>query len=554
MRATQAAVLISLLLILGLAGPFSCGSDDADKTPSPAPPVPAGTAQPPSGDDDDDAVSSFSVIYEWALIPGANPPCNPVTGAETSAKYNRVPVFRFRQDTGFLPPNPVRGVLILAPGFAAGVSDLFVVAHDLVEMSEGNLEVWIVDRRSNLLEDQTGLDAAEAARDPWIAHDYYFEGVPVNGQTFGGWIDSRSPATDMMSEWGLDVQLRDLRKVIELVPAVHRQTNVFIGGHSRGARLAQMFAAYEFGDGTLGADLIAGILLFDYMADTDPMNEAAYLRRLERIRNGSKPRHDFSKIGINAASVAVQTQILAMAASNGFGQGDPQVGPDGFFPTWWTFEIGRRLITRGRDIRMTNEATVGLIFDDETSPFPSGFYGKFGAVTGGQIGHDLLGPFPSDPDALYTWVPFDQTEPPERADLQRLLPLIYAGPSDCVDMYYPTRLTLDDDAAGKLETEGTWVHDYLRFFTSRMDVPVLALEGIVGHGTGYYETYRDRLAPVRGQSLPRTAVGFDVHSQPDWGHIEVLAIEPDRNPFYPRFLQWMDEWSVGEVQVPAFNP
>jgi hypothetical protein len=34
--------------------------------------------------------------------------------------------------------------------------------------------------------------------------------------------------------------------------------------------------------------------------------------------------------------------------------------------------------------------------------------------------------------------------------------------------------------------------------------------------------------------------------------LDVIIVEPDRNPFLPDFLGWIDEWSTGTVQVPIF--
>jgi pimeloyl-ACP methyl ester carboxylesterase len=67
-----------------------------------------------------------------------------------------------------------------------------------------------------------------------------------------------------MAEWGLDGQLRDFRAVVDQARAT--TPNVFLGGHSLGAALAQMFAAYDFGD-TAGFQLIKGLIILDATAD-----------------------------------------------------------------------------------------------------------------------------------------------------------------------------------------------------------------------------------------------------------------------------------------------
>ena len=139
-------------------------------------------------------------------------------------------------------------------------------------------------------------------------------------------------------------------------------------------------------------------------------------------------------------------------------------------------------------------------------------------------------------------------------DLQRMLHLTFIGPSDYGDPYYSYRLQIDELSAGNLEVTGSWRENYLPFYSSQVDVPIFALAGDLLSGSGTYETYRDLIAPVRGQSKPRTEVGFRIHNQPNWGHIDVLLIAPDRNPFYIDFLNWTDEWMEGTVQVPEFGP
>ena len=66
-------------------------------------------------------------------------------------------------------------ILVLIPGFMGGANSFDYIGRQLVSMAEaegvGSLEVWAVDRRTNCLEDLTGMNAAEAAVTPasrWI--------------------------------------------------------------------------------------------------------------------------------------------------------------------------------------------------------------------------------------------------------------------------------------------------------------------------------------------------------------------------------------------------
>lgn len=550
------AKLFSTLLVLLLALSFiGCGDDQEDEKDDSGPDDDDDDDDDnnDNDDNDDDDTTEVNVISERVFSQGAQAPPNPETGAETPPEYNRMPVYRFRNDSGDDPPYPVSAIVVMVPGYAAGASDFFTFAHDLVETMEGDAEVWVVDRRSHLLEDQTGLDEAEAQKDPWIAHDYYFEGAQINDKTFEGFIESSAPVTEMMSEWGLNIHLEDVRKLLENVPEQSRPKNVFIGGHSRGARFSQMYAAYQFEDGHKGTDDLAGILLLDYTAAVNPMDENTYLDSIEAIRDGSQSRCGL--VGTAGATTGnlVNIEIFAMAASEGFGDGDPEIGPDGFWEEWGLFEILFPFMTRFVEVQLSNEARFGLLFDDNSTPGANTFYGHMGRLTGGEVSVDAMGEYPSEPGATYFWANYNEVDPEEGMDIQNFLYLTYGGQSDFVDWYYPARLHLDDNAVDNLETAGTWAHSYLPFSNLQVDAAVFALEGFTAAGSGEYEIYRNALGPVRGSSQPRTVEGFDILPVHDWGHVEVLMTEPDRNPFLDAFVEFIGEWTDGKVQVPRFG-
>ena len=142
------AWLVVLSTCVVLAG---CGEDDAPLNGQSSVPPPVGVVQ-----------SSISV-------PGDEAPPNPQTGAVTAPELNRA-YAQVYQGSG-VSDAAVRKVLVLVPGFLAGANNFDYLARRIVERTAGATAVWAVDRRSNALEDQTGLDAAEAAQDPDIAKD-----------------------------------------------------------------------------------------------------------------------------------------------------------------------------------------------------------------------------------------------------------------------------------------------------------------------------------------------------------------------------------------------
>jgi hypothetical protein len=559
MKMNRVPVLLLLALIAIALSVPACGDDDDDDNDDSYPP---GDDDDDNGDDDDDdAVDDdddndtdypYALKVEHLLVPGASAPPNPETGAETPDDFNKLSIYRFRKDTGDNPPTEVKAILIMLPGYAAGASDFFTFARHLVTKTDGDIEVWAVDRRANLLEDQTGADAAESQKDPMLLWDYYFEGASIGGETFDGFIEGDAPITEMTSEWGLDLQLSDLRNLVAQVPEANREATVFIGGHSRGARYSQMYASYEFSDGHFGGDDLAGILLLDISGAVNPPTQNDYQDQLLAIRQGTEPRAGLLGNGGDTLGFLLEIQFFAMVASEGFGDpDDPEMGPDGFYPDWGMFETIFPLMTRYNDVTMTNLARFGLIFDNDTTIAGNNFYGHMGALTGGDLKKDPLGWYPYETGVTYTWQSYEDTE--ELMDIQNFLYLTYGGTSDFAEWYYPMRYAMDDHAAGDLETQGSWQHALFPFYTSRMESAVFAIEGYTAQKTTDYDDYLAMLPPVRGETRPRSDVGFDVIELPEWGHVEVLMVEPENNPFYDQFLAWIDEWSAGRVTVPSFG-
>src|SRR5918992_495183 len=109
------------------------------------------------------------------------------------AKYDRVWVQQ-------LGPRAHDRVVVLMPGTNGGAGSITPVARDIVKRV-ARTQVWIVDRRQQAFEDTAVFER----RDPDAALDHYlgFKYRRVLG------ADARFAA-----EWGLWVQLADLRRVV----------------------------------------------------------------------------------------------------------------------------------------------------------------------------------------------------------------------------------------------------------------------------------------------------------------------------------------------------
>lgn len=495
------------------------------------------------------SVACPAVVKQYLEIAGEPAPPNPVTGAQTPPEFNRVRYIRYRADTGNDPPLPANAVLIMLPGFTVGTGYLTYMARNLVEMSCGKVEVWLAERRHHFLEDPTGMIAAEKAGDPWIANGYYYEGLEVDGKVFAGFLDGNAPKSAMLSEWGLDIAMKDIRSVIRQVPETARQATVFLGGQSRGVAYVRAYAAYEFENGHLGCEDLAGLVLVDGDSQyKEGMDEEGYLEDLEEIRSGQKAR--FVTVPPAGPPIYAFLEILAMASSENFGDPtDPQLGPDGQFPEFGPLEPLLSLLFRQQKIQMTNEAFFGFATDTDSAVIDI-LRAGVGAMDG-PIAEDTIGLYPSDPDHLYTWKHWDEVDPLDFCEIQDLLRSLWEGPSNATDPYYASRLDLDFFVADQLETAGTWRDKYFTLRSSDMDAPVYVLGShILSEQPERVTLYRSQIAPVRGQDLPRSEYGFEILWKPEWEHIDTVFAVAETNDFFLGLVDWMQQYSKGVVQVP----
>jgi pimeloyl-ACP methyl ester carboxylesterase len=150
-------------------------------------------------------------------------------------------------------PRSARTVLLLVPGTGGGAGSFRLVARDLVRRVRG-LQVWSWDRRANAFEDT----AVFRRRDPGHSFGYYLNGQEVDGRRFSP-VSGPGDAP-FAREWGLEVALEDLRRVVR--KARRARLRVILGGHSLGAWTAQAYASWDF-DGRPGYRDIRGLVLID---------------------------------------------------------------------------------------------------------------------------------------------------------------------------------------------------------------------------------------------------------------------------------------------------
>ena len=385
------------------------------------------------------------------------------------AKYDKV----FVQQLG---PARAENVLVLVPGTNGGAGGITPVARDIVRRTPST-QVWIVDRRQQAFEDTSVF----RTRDPQRVQDYYL-----------GFEYERTVGTDAkyVADWGLGVQLADLRSVIQRARKGGRR--VMLGGHSAGASTAVAYAAWDFG-GRAGYRDIDGLVLIDGglrgSFDSADLDDAK--TTLADIRKGN---------------VFLDLLGLGLPEINGI---FAQVG------ALWAYERPNELSTLQRfpllpdvfkpSIPVTNEGLFGFAFDETTSPrFLSLIHVRAGSLaTSG------------DPRG---W------EDGELTPIRRHARAYAADRPNATEWYYPRRLGLDLNAASALRQTPAARYLGLRIeHAKRIDVPLYAYGTALTDG-GVARGAR-RLA--KSSRIERPTVVDDRKAS----HLDPLSGAPARNRF-----------------------
>lgn len=438
-----------------------------------------------------------------------------------SAKYPAHPepcdwieYLRYRSDDGPADARQADAVYVGMPGIFEGASAFDIIGRNIVSEARRrgrHVEVWGIDRRSNCLEDRTGIEAAKAARDARVAIDYYYRGREIGGRRFEDFrgaapstfrIDLHDKAA-FQRQLGLEQTLLDYYAVIAdgFPEPAERRRKVVCGGHSLGGILTGLFAAWDFdGDrrttGDAGVEQCAGFIALDtFVVSRADRALVPALAGVTRPLGALAPRQEtfLSLPVINPEIMA----LLTGAAGNAYWEGDAESSLQREIPrTPRIREALRILFSRdlahylrsGRpdltDLRATSEALFGLMLDNNSynltgiaqvsMGFPAGgplapkhfplpnqtaFVPGLSLITSNLLGLGRLvvPTAPRTPDGggpVYRWrtlgdVPTNRMTNPSRefADLRQVARAFHEPPIDFVEYYFPSRLQSDVTAA-----------------------------------------------------------------------------------------------------------
>jgi len=181
-------------------------------------------------------------------------------------------------------PQTARNILILNPGTSASAAYFAPLAKTVVSRVP-NWQIWAVERRENLLEDQSVLDRAKVGQaSGQELFDYYL-----------GWLADPSitnhfqmiPDSDVAfaRDWGMNVEIEDLRRVV-LLAKQRAARRIVVGGHSLGGSITAAYATWDF-DGEAGGKDLAGLVFIDGGSGPNPVTPEAATAALQQLQSSS---------------------------------------------------------------------------------------------------------------------------------------------------------------------------------------------------------------------------------------------------------------------------
>jgi hypothetical protein len=281
------------------------------------------------------ASASAATTTRFERIPG-------VKAAGTPAKYDKVGILE-------IGSAKARNVLVLNPGTSASAAYFAPLARSIVAAAPG-WQVWAVERRENLLEDQSVLDRAKAGKaTPQEVFDYYLGFLKDPSVTSHVRLIPDAEV-GFAKQWGMATEIGDLRRVVRRAQALGGK--VVVGGHSLGGSITTAYATWDFG-GRAGARGLAGLVFIDGGSGPVPLSAADATKRLDDLQKGS-PWLSFGGIPAPFTGLFNSTGSLSVILdpdTPSLGQASGLLPPNLVPP-----------------VRVTNAGQYGYALDTATSP------------------------------------------------------------------------------------------------------------------------------------------------------------------------------------------
>ena len=481
---------------------------------------------------------------------------------------------RYRSADGPSASADAARILVAQPGIVEGAGAFDSVARDTVAQAAAqgrHIEFWALDRRSNCLEDPTGI----ASGDQHTAVDYYYRGKSVGGRTFAGFVGNDQ--LGWMAKLGIQQTVRDEYDLLtaELPDPTLRRNKVLCGGHSLGGVITGYFAAADF-DGNpattadAGQNQCAGYFALDTTISTDltdlngsipddtnlPDIGLGYAVVQAGLDSGILSRSLSAPVLLNPETMT----LLAIAGLGAVQDPDGEADLPSYLPSNVNIEATNRFLFSKdaatflsgspavKDFRLTNDAVLGSLMDDNSVPLAFlqssvGFFDggpitdkNFPVANGSSDQSQLVGveykAIPAQPHGpLYTWRDYDRVgaadDPGYRSadgtpftnaakevtDIHELARSMGEQPLDFTEQYFPTKLVTDIELATSPQVKQLLVHP--GGLTAHPTLTVLAGDGLLaGH-------------------IP---AGLHPVIAPGYQHLDVLTAAPVQNDGRPEVV------------------
>ncbi len=179
----------------------------------------------------------------------------------TPAQFDKVGVIKVGSSSA-------KNVVVLEPGTSEG-SSYFVPLAKWIVAEQNGWQVWSVERRQNLLEDQSELNLVkEGQATTTQLYDYYL-GYLKNPSITNHVQSVPTASVEFAKQWGMNVAVEDLHTVIQAAKKLGGK--VVLGGHSLGGSVVTAYATWDF-NGRAGADGLAGLVYIDGGSTPSPIS------------------------------------------------------------------------------------------------------------------------------------------------------------------------------------------------------------------------------------------------------------------------------------------
>jgi hypothetical protein len=443
----------------------------------------------------------------------------PASFGDRPAACDWLSYLRYRSTAGPAASADADRILVAQPGILEGAGAFDSVARDTVARAaeQGrHIEFWALDRRSNCLEDHTGIDSG----DQHTAVDYYYRGKQVDGRTFAGFAGN--DRLGWMAKLGIQQTVRDQYDLLaaELPDQRLRKKKLLCGGHSLGGVITGYFATADFDGnrattGDAGYNQCAGYFALDTTVstslgdlsgsmpdDTDlPDVGLGYGAVQAGLDSGVLPRSLSAPVLLNPETMT----LLAIAGMGAVQHPGGEADLPAYLPSNVNIEATNRFLFSKdtdtflsgspavKDFRLTNDAVLGALLDDDSVPLAFlqssvGFFDggpiadkNFPVANGSAQQPGLFGveykAVPAEPHGpLYTWRDYDRVgaaDDPgyksadgtpftnagkEVTDIRELARSLAEQPLDFTEQYFPTKLVTDLELATSPQVKQLVVH------------------------------------------------------------------------------------------------